>query len=158
MAVVDHLLNTHTFLNININKNILPTSGYNPGAKIQKNSIFLSVSIIFEIVLKVLRIEMAKMEMCPVLFFFLNFLKQERTSVLAGCSSDTQASKLWSVICSKPHGWLVTVPAPFSGFPGISLHANPPSSVVRLLSGTQLRQHRQLNGMSTSRISDKPNA
>lgn len=75
MAVVDHLLNTHTFLNININKNILPTSGYNPGAKIQKNSIFLSVSIIFEIVLKVLRIEMAKMEMCPVLFFFFKLLK-----------------------------------------------------------------------------------
>lgn len=49
-----------------------------------ENNILLSVPIIIEIVSKALQTEMAKMEMCLVLFF--QFLKEDRASVLEGHS------------------------------------------------------------------------
>ena len=94
-----------------------------------ENNILQSVPIIIEIVLKALRIEMAKMEMCLVLLF--QFLKEDRASVLEGRSFDRRGNRMWKVICSKARECLVTAAGLFLGFP--VLGGVDPRSPFRLL-------------------------
>ena len=116
-----------------------------------ENNILLSVPIIIETVLKALRIEMAKMEMCLVLLF--QCLKEVRASVLEGRSFDSRGNRIWKVICSKARECLVAAAGLLPGFPS-AVWCRPPFPIVRLLPETPLRQW-QLNGMSASCIAEK---
>lgn len=101
-----------------------------------ENNILLSVSIITEMVLKALRIEMAKMEMCLVLLF--QCLKEVRASVLEGRSFDSRGNRIWKVICSKARECLVAAAGLLPGFPS-AVWCQPPFPIVRLLPETPLR-------------------
>lgn len=86
--------------------------------------------MIFEIVLKVSRIEMVKMEMFCTFFTF---------KAGQNCSSERALAWLtgkqtWRVICSEPHGW------PLRGWGSRPGSCSPPSPAGRVLPGTHLRQ------------------
>ena len=93
------------------------------------NNILLSVPIITEIVLKALRTEMAKMEMCLVLLF--QFLEEDRASVLEGRSltdEETESGRSFAQRHVECLVWQQACP----GLPSAG-RCRPPFPTVRLL-------------------------